>query len=194
MDPSSPPDRAELTRFLNELASGRPEAAAELMPYVHAQLRALAQGCLRKQPAGHTLQPTALVHEAFLKLFGSERDGWSDRKHFFALAAKSMRQILVDHARTQRRLKRGGGRLRVTFDESLAARSEDAPEVLDLDEALSELSAADERQGRIVELRFFGGLEVSEVAELLDLSKSTVEREWRAARAWLGVRLEVGGA
>lgn len=187
-------DRAHLTRFLNELALGREDAALGLMPYLHAQLRSLAQKSLRSQDAGHTLQPTALVHEAFLKMFVPERCAWNDRRHFFALAAKVMRQILVDHARNQQRLKRGDGRLRVTFDERIAAHPENALEVLDLDHALIELSTHDERQGRIVELRFFGGLEVDEVADLLELSTSTVEREWRAARAWLGVRLESLGA
>jgi RNA polymerase sigma factor (TIGR02999 family) len=187
-------DLPRLTSFLNELALGHAAAAEDLMPYVQAQLRGLAQSHLRGQPAGHTLQPTALVNEAFLRLFVPERCNWNDRRHFFALAAKVMRQILVDHARAQRRLKRGAGNLRVTLDERIVAREQDAPEVLDLDLALGELSALDERQGRIVELRFFGGLEVEEVAGVLALSKSTVEREWRAARAWLGVRLESLGA
>jgi RNA polymerase sigma factor (TIGR02999 family) len=186
-------DRSRLTRFLNELALGQVNAAESLLPYVHAQLRSLAQVHLRGQP-GHTLQPTALVHEAFLRLFVPERCAWNDRRHFFALAARVMRQVLVDQARAQRRLKRGEGMLRVTLDERVVARPSGELEMLDLDQALVELSSLDERQGRIVELRFFGGLEVEEVAGLLELSKSTVERDWRAARAWLGVRLESLGA
>lgn len=187
------PDRARLTRFLNDLASGQADDADRLMPYVHEQLRGLARGHLRSQSAGHTLEPTALVHEAYLRMFDRRRT-WKDRKHFFALAAKAMRQILVDHARAQQRLKRGRGKVRIALHEEMIGSTEDAVEVLDLDHAMVELSSLDDRQGRIVELRFFGGLEVEEVADLLSLSKSTVEREWRAARAWLGVRLAGRGA
>lgn len=190
MEENDGTDRAQLTRCLNELAQGRGEAAEELMPYVQSQLRVLAQKALSGQSAGHTLQPTALVNEAFLRLFEPRSSGWNDRKHFFALAARVMRQILVDHARAQGRMKRGGGQLRVTLDERQAESSLPSMELLDLDQALAELSTLDERQGRIVELRFFGGLEVREVADLLALSLSTVEREWRVARAWLGLRLE----
>jgi RNA polymerase sigma factor (TIGR02999 family) len=183
-------DRTHLTRFLNELASGSTDAAEGLMPYVYAQLHSLAQAHVRNQALAHTLQPTALLHEAYIKLFDADRCQWNDRQHFFALAAKVMRQILVDHARAQKRIKRGGGNVRVTLDESALGHAGNELEVLDLDQALVELSTQDERQGRIVELRFFGGLGVDEVAGILELSKSTVEREWRAARAWLGVRLE----
>jgi len=186
-------DREQLTHFLNRLALGQQEVADQLMPQVYAELRALAYSHLRNQSASHTLQPTALVHEAYLRLFDPKRCQWNDRQHFFALAARVMRQILVDHARAQHRIKRGEGRLRVTLDESAAGETGNDIEVLDLDAALTDLSSQDERQGRIVELRFFGGLEVEEVAGLLELSKSTVEREWRAARAWLGVRLEACG-
>ena len=183
-------DRTDLTSFLNGLARGQSDAATTLMPRVLGELRAIADAYLRRQSASHTLQPTALVHEAFLRLFDPDLVGFSDRKHFFALAAKSMRQVLVDHARAAQRDKRGGGRLRVTLDERLADPATPPPELLDLDHVLQELSELDERQGRIVELRFFGGLDVQEIAEVLTLSKSTVEREWRSARAWLGVRLE----
>ena len=192
-DPEDNPERGNLTRFLNAFALGNARAGDELMPQVYAELRALAQSHLRNQVASHTLQPTALVHEAYLRLFDPKRCQWNDRQHFFALAARVMRQILVDHARAQHRIKRGEGRLRVTLDESTPGQVTDDIGVLDLDEALSELSSQDERQGRIVELRFFGGLEVEEVAGVLALSKSTVERELRAARAWLGVRLEASG-
>lgn len=190
MDDSRDLDRADLTSFLNGLARGQPDAAGTLLPRVLAELHAIADGYLRRQPQGHTLQPTALVHEAFLRLFDPDRVGFNDRKHFFALAATSMRHVLVDHARAAQREKRGGDRLRVTLDERLADPATPPPELLDFDEVLQELSALDERQGRIVELRFFGGLDVQEIAEVMTLSKSTVEREWRAARAWLGVRLE----
>ncbi|NOT30832.1 MAG: sigma-70 family RNA polymerase sigma factor [Planctomycetes bacterium] len=188
------PDQHELTRFLNDLARGKAAAAETLMPFVYAELRGIAESHLRGQAPRHTLQPTALVHEAFLKLFDPDRVGWNDRKHFFALAAKAMRQVLVDHARRARRLKRGDGRLCVALDEHVAGPAGTATDLVDLNLALDELGALDERQGRIVELRYFGGLEVQEVAEVLAVSTSTVEREWRTARAWLGVRLEALGA
>jgi len=194
MDDSRDLDRADLTSFLNDLARGQADAAATLMPRVLSELHAIADAYLRRQSAGHTLQPTALVHEAFLRLFDRDLAHFNDRKHFFALAARSMRQVLVDHARAAQRDKRGGGRLRVTLDERLADPATPPPELLDFDAVLGELDALDERQGRIVELRFFGGLDVQEIAEVMALSKSTVEREWRAARAWLGVRLEGWGA
>jgi RNA polymerase sigma factor (TIGR02999 family) len=194
MDESRDHDRADLTSFLNRLARGQAEAAATLMPRVLSELHAIADAYLRRQPAGHTLQPTALVNEAFLRLFDADGVGFNDRKHFFALSARSMRQVLVDHARAAQRDKRGGGRLRVTLDERLADSATPPPELLDFEDVLQELGRLDERQARIVELRFFGGLDVPEVAEVMSLSKSTVEREWRAARAWLGVRLEGWGA
>jgi len=190
MDRRASDERPDLTRFLNGVARGDPACAQTLMPLVHDELRAIAAGYLRQDRFRHTLQPTALVHEAFLKLFDPERVAWNDRKHFFALAAKTMRQILMDYARKQGRQKRGADRLRVTLDEQVTGRAEPAVELLDLEDALVDLAAHDERQGRIVELRFYGGLDVQEVADLLELSKSTVEREWRAARAWLGLRLE----
>ena len=194
MDERNDAQRVQLTRFLNELAQGRSEVAERLMPHVEDQLRQLARVAMNGQAAHHTLQPTALVNEAFLRLFpgadGEPGPGWNDRQHFFALAAKIMRQVLVDHARRQGRQKRGGGQLRVTLAEQLAEADEPEVELLDLDDALRELSTVDERQGRIVELRFFGGLSVAEVADLLSVSLSTVEREWRLARAWIGLRLE----
>lgn len=188
------PDQHELTRFLNDLVRGKADAAETLMPFVYAELRGIAESHLRGQAPRHTLQPTALVHEAFLKLFDPDGVGWNDRTHFFALAAKAMRQVLVDHARRRQRLKRGGGGLSLTLDEHVAGQAGPGLDLLDLNAALEELSTLHERQGRIVELRYFGGLEVQEVAEVLAVSASTVEREWRTARAWLGVRLEALGA
>jgi RNA polymerase sigma factor (TIGR02999 family) len=194
MDQSQGHDRAELTRFLNRLARGEVDIAPTLMPRVQGELHAIADAYLRSQPVGHTLQPTALVNEAFLRLFDPDGVEFNDRKHFFALAARAMRQVLVDHARAEARQKRGGSRLRVTLDERLAETTPPPVEMLDLDEALHDLGTRDERQVRIVELRFFGGLEMQEVADVLALSKATVEREWRAARAWLGLRLQGRGA
>lgn len=162
------------------------------MPYLYGELRAIAEGCLKSQRPDHTLQPTALVHEAYLKLFDATELAPNDRKHFFRLAARAMRQLLIDHARARGRDKRAGDRGEVTLDEAIGAAAGIDFDWLDLDEALTDLAALDERQARVVELRYFGGLEVDDVAQVLDVSRSTVERDWRAARAWLGVRLDGG--
>lgn len=180
----------ELTVALRNLGRGA-GAEATLLPFVMTELRSVAAGYLAAQRADHTLQPTALVNEAFLKLFGSTAlGGVRDRAHFFALAAKAMRQILVDHARARRAVKRGAAR---SGEETLGDLSRGTvavnDELLDVDASLSELALLDERQARVVELRFFAGLEMPEVADVMELSLSTVEREWRAARAWLGRRL-----
>jgi RNA polymerase sigma factor (TIGR02999 family) len=158
------------------------------LPLVYQELRGLAGAMFRDQRANSTLQPTALVHEAFVRLIESERVDTRDRMHFRAVAASAMRQILADHARRRRALKRGGGATRVAWNEP-ASPGEPAVDLVQLDDALERLARLDERQHRIVELRFFSGLEVDEVAAVLDVSTSTVEREWRAARAWLGGRL-----
>lgn len=192
MSRAASPDRARLTLFLNELARGDPRAAESLMPVVYRELKAVARAQVRQQSPGATLQPTALVHEAFLRLFDTNQSGWNDRRHFFAFAAKTMRRILVDDARRKQRLKRGGGRLTIGLTSEPEAASGPPVDLVDLDLALEELGHRDEQQMRIVELRFFGGLEVQDVADLLAVSKSTIEREWRCARAWLGVRLEQG--
>lgn len=188
------PKPAELTAFLDALRDGgAPEAEEALMPHLYAELRRIAEACMRDQRPNHTLQPTALVSEAYLKLFQRSEADWNDRKHFFALAARAMRQLLVDHARSRGRVKRGGGAEAVTLDVAVAAAGGIDHDVLDLDEALCELAELDEQQARVVELRTFAGLEMAQIAEVLGVSLSTVEREWRASRAWLGVRLG-GGA
>ena len=181
----------DLTLALRELGAGRREAGEILLPAIVAELRAVAQAYLGARSASHTLQPTALVNEAFLKLFGSQAlAGVHDRSHFFALAARAMRQILTDHARARRAAKRGGGEEpEVTIVDTLGLGVASAEDLLDVDLALTELARVDERQARLVELRYFAGLEVEEVAEVMGVSVSTVEREWRAARAWLGRRL-----
>jgi RNA polymerase sigma factor (TIGR02999 family) len=138
-----------------------------------------------QERSGHTLQPTALVHEAFLKLIDQSRVDWRDRSHFFAIGAQAMRRILVNHAKSRGRVKRGGGKQKLPLDEALTVSLEDDDEILAVDEALEKLAALDERQAKIVELRFFGGLNVDEVAAVLGVSKRTVEREWAACRAWL---------
>ena len=187
MEPGADPPA--LTRYL--AAIGRdPTVDATCMPVLLAELGVIARSALRTQRQGHTLQPTALVHEAWLKLVGGEGASFRDRSHFFATAALAMRQVLVDHARARRSEKRGGRHQAVTLHTHLGGATA-PPEVdlLDLDQAVSELEELDERRARVVVLRYFGGLEVDEVAEVMGVSKTTVERDWRAARAWLWQRL-----
>jgi RNA polymerase sigma factor (TIGR02999 family) len=177
-----------LTRYLEAL--GRGETANGPEAVLFEELRAIAEAYLRTARAGVTLQPTVLVHEAYLKLFERTRAGWNDRAHFFAVAARAMRQILVDRARASASQKRGGARERITLDERAELSSAREMDLLELDDALAELAKRDERAARVVELRFFAGLEMEEVAAALSISLSTAEREWRAARAWLGARLD----
>lgn len=186
---------AEVTTLVNLSQAGDAGAGNRLMEAVYGELRRLASAYLAHQNAGHTLQPTALVHEAFIKLIDHDHSKWSGRAHFFAVAAKAMRHILVDHARARKADKRGGDWARVTLDAALMHVGDKGVDTLIVNEALEDLAKLDERQARIVELRFFGGLAVEEVAEVIGVSKSTVEAEWRMARAWLSKRLgdsEVG--
>ena len=176
---------AQATQLVTQLEHGDPSAAAELVPLVYSELRSLAAAILRQENRGHTLDPTALVHEAFLKLVDQTRVQWKGRAHFFAVCAQAMRRILVDHARGKHRQKRGGGRVRLTLKPDLALSPSRDEDVLALDEALEKLTRLDPRQARIVELRFFGGLNVSEVADVLGVSKRTVESDWTMVRAWL---------
>lgn len=175
----------EATQLLHALDANDPATAERLFAIVYDELRAVAGNCFRQQPFDHTLQPTALVNEAFLKLVGQTRIQWQSRAHFLAVAARAMRQVLIDHARGKARVKRGGEVCRVTMNEAVTPITDTDPELLDLDEALHKLAAMDERQSRIVELRFFGGMTVEEVAHVVGVSKTTVENEWRMARAWL---------
>jgi len=184
--PTSPGHPAgEITLLLIEWREGRSEAPGELFPLVYEELRALARGQLRRHPAGETLRPTALVHEAYLKLVDQTRVRINDREHFFALAAKAMRQILVDHARRSSALKRGGDAIRTVLSQDDASVELPVVEMLALDEALSHLESLEPRLAQVVELRFFGGLSVEETAAALDLSSRTVKRDWRKARAFL---------
>lgn len=190
-----------VTRLLEAARGGRRAAADELLPLVYDELRALAASLFRSQRRDHTLQPTALVHEVYARLVkprsetgdnevGGEGSGhWTGRAHFFAVAAKAMRQVLANHARDRRAGKRGGDWQRVTLSDKFIPGSERGLDLLALDEALQALSELDERQGRIVELRFFGEMTSEEIAHVLEVSVSTVEREWRMARAWLSGRL-----
>jgi RNA polymerase sigma factor (TIGR02999 family) len=158
------------------------------MPYVYAELRRRAAGQLRRERRGHTLRPTDLVHETYLRLC-EQNPAWQNREQFFAVASKLMRRILVDHARQRGAAKRGGG-LRVTLDEGAAAAPVVEPDLLDLDAALDELSGLDQRQASLVELRFFGGLEIAEAARALGVSLATANRDWAMAKAWLYRRLK----
>jgi RNA polymerase sigma factor (TIGR02999 family) len=191
MHPSSDPDElADLTLLLRNLNVSSESIPPEMLPALVAELRALARSCLGAERGKHTLQPTALINETFLKLIGSQSLGAiQDRKHFFALSARVMRQILVDYARQRAAGKRGGDAGRTTLADASAAMTVGDAELLDVNTALSELAELDERRARVVELRFFAGLEMDEVAAAMECSLSTVEREWRAARAWLGRRM-----
>lgn len=183
----------DVTTVLIRLGLGDKEAAEKLLPLVYDHLRAQASAYFRGQGASHTLQPTALVHEAYLRLVKQDSVSWKDRAHFFAVAATAMRQILTDHARGRRVAKRGGGWKRVTLDAAVTPPSEPEIDTVVLDAALTRLAVFDERKHRVAILRFFGGLTVEEVAEIEAVSKSTVESEWRSARAWLSHELSKGG-
>lgn len=181
----SPPPPEEVTGLLRAWRDGDRGALDRLMPRVYDELRRVAGRYLRHERPDHTLQPTALVHEAYLRLIGAERPQWRDRLHFYAVAAQVMRRVLVDHARAHRADKRGGGARPVPLDEGIDAGVERTADLVALDEALAALAAIDARKARIVELHHFAGLTVAETAEVLDLSVSTIVLEARLARAWL---------
>jgi RNA polymerase sigma-70 factor (ECF subfamily) len=182
----------EVTRWLRRWSDGDPEALDQLVPLVDAELRRLAKDYLQGERQDHTLQTTALVNEAFIRLIDWKSVSWQNRAHFFGVSAQLMRHILVDMARARRSRKRGGGRSRVTLDEALLA-GQPTVDVVEVDDVLRSLGAMDPRKGRIVELRFFGGLDTKETAEVLGLSTRSVEREWNLARAWLLRELERTG-
>ena len=176
----------DLTHVLDAAAAGDPRAARELLPLVYDELRRLAAARLAHEAPGQTLDATALVHEAYLRLVGpADARRWQDRGHFFAAAAQAMRNLLVDHARRKRRDKHGGGRRRVELDESVPASPGAEPDLLALDEALTRLAAADPEAAAVVQLRYFGGLSIEEAAEALGTSRATAYRHWAFARAWL---------
>jgi RNA polymerase sigma-70 factor (ECF subfamily) len=177
--------REDVTVLLAELTKGNKDAASKLIPLVYDELRRLASGYMRRERGDHTLQATALVHEAYLKLVEQRSVDWQSRAHFFGIAAQVMRRILVDHARGHLREKRGGGERTVPIDEALVFAPEQSLELVKLDEALERLTKLDPRQGKIVELRFFGGLTVEQAADLLGISQKTVKRDWSMAKAWL---------
>jgi RNA polymerase sigma-70 factor, ECF subfamily len=175
-----------ITQLLYELKSGEREALGDLLPLVYDELRRLADNYLRRERVDHTLQPTALVHEAYLRLIGQKPIDWQNRAHFFGVAARLMREILIEYARARNRFKRGGGfKTIIALDDAVSFSSEKQLDVIALDEALSQLENLDERQARIVEMKFFGGLSIEEIAEVLDISPATVKREWSTAKLFL---------
>jgi RNA polymerase sigma-70 factor, ECF subfamily len=179
------PEPQEVTRLLIAWRNGDQAALNELLPLVYQELRRLARRRLGRERDGHTLQTTALVHEAYLRLIDQKETQWQNRAHFFAIAAQMMRRILVDHARARQYQKRGGKARQVSLDEALEVSDERAAEVVALDEALTALAEFDERKSRMVELRFFGGLSIEETAEVLQVSPGTVMRDWTLAKTWL---------
>lgn len=175
----------QVTTLLVRWREGDSEALEELMPLVYGELRRLAGHYLRKERSDHTLQSTALVHEAYLRLAGQSPPEWQNRAHFFGIAARIMRQILVEHARARDAAKRGGGACRLTLDAAVAISDRTDVDILELDRALTGLAELDPQQSRIVELRFFGGLTIEDTSEVLGISPATVKRDWVTARAWL---------
>ena len=189
------PDHGEVTRILSDAGGlSREETLEQLLPLVYNELRALAQARLGHERPDHTLQATALVHEAYIRLVGWEQQSWSDRAHFYRAAAEAMRRILIDHARRRARAKRGGGRVRVDLEFANLSTWNDPDELLALDEALCRLMDEDPMAAEIVKLRFFTGLSVEDTAKALELSVRTVHREWKFARAWLFRALGEGAA
>lgn len=179
------PAPQDITMLLGKAAGGERGAFDALLPAVYEELHLLAERHLRRERPDHTLQTTALVHEAYLKMVDQREARWQNRAHFFAVAAMAMRRILVNHAKSARRIKRGGGRGRVPLDEAAVVAPEADVDLVALDEALTRLAAFDERKSRIVELRFFGGMSVEETAEVLAIGPATVKRDWALAKAWL---------
>ena len=184
------PSHGAVTELLRAWSDGDDAALEQLIPLMEAELRRLARGYMGRERQGHTLQTTALVNEAFLRLTGARQVRWQDRGHFLGISARLMRRVLVDYARRRGFHKRGGDAQRVTLHEGVVAASDPAVDVVALDRALEALEKSDARKGRIVELRFFGGLSVEETAEVLNVSTDTVKRDWRLAKLWLLRELE----
>ena len=184
MDPSDS-KQENVSRLLSEASTGSEKAASELLPVVYRELHALASRRMASERLEHTLQATALVHEAYIKLVDDKATTWEDRAHFIGIASRAMRQILVDHARRRNAAKRGGDRKRLSLHSSAAMMEKDPIDVVALDDALTRLSQLDDRQSRLVELRFFGGLTAQEATKVLGVSLSTVESDWRMAKSWL---------
>ncbi len=176
----------QITQLLNQWSNGDAEVLDDLMPLVYVELRRQASGYLRRERSNHTLQPTALINEAYLKLIDQRDVKWQNRAHFFAIAAQAMRRILVDYARERKREKRGGAAENLPLDEALTIVSQEkSVDLVALDEALNKLARFDERQAKVVELRYFSGLSIDETAEVLNVSNVTIRRDWNMAKAWL---------
>ena len=188
-----PSTRQEVTQLLGDWSGGNQGALEKLIPLVQPELHRLAHYYMSRERAGHTLQTTALLNEAYLQLTDKTQPRWQNRTHFMAVAAQLMRRIMVDHARARHALKRGAGAIRVTLDETAWVTEERAEELLALDEALEKLAEFDRRRCEIVEMRYFGGLTVEEIADVLKVHPNTVMRDWRAAKAWLYAELSTEG-
>jgi len=189
----SPPSPLQLTQLLIAWSDGSREALDELFPLVYDELRRIARRHMRRERAGHTLQTTALVNDAYLRLIDQTQVRWQNRAHFFAIAAQMMRRILVDHARERAVEKRGGGARHVPLDDALVVSDAKAAELVALDDALKSLAEIDPRRAEVVELRYFGGLSNDEIAEVLNVHANTVTRDWNMARAWLYKELNKEG-
>jgi RNA polymerase sigma factor (TIGR02999 family) len=181
--------KGDITRLLSKAQEGDRESLDELLPIVYHELRIIAKSKLRSERENHTLQATALVHEAYLRLLEQTEVDWKNRLHFFSIASEMMRRILVNYAVQRNAQKRGDGATRLELDEAVSYAAQKDFDLVALDDALKELAEYDEKQAKIVELRFFGGLTIEETAEVLEISDSTVKREWRMAKAWLKTRL-----
>jgi len=184
----------EITKLLAELNAGKPDVSARLVALVYPELHAIAGRCMRRERPDHTLQATVLVHEAYLRLVGQSNIQWESRAQFFGFAAAVMRRVLVDYAREHRALKRGGAAARVTLDDALLVTEEHMDRVLMIDDSLQKLAGVDPEQARVVELRFFAGMNVEETAAVLGISTATVKREWSHAKAWLQRDMRSRGA
>ena len=185
-------DNTQITRLLGRVVGGDREAVDILFPMVYEHLRKLAQNQLRQERKDHTLNATALVHEAYLKLVDQHEVSWQNRVHFYALAATAMRRILIDYARRRKAGKRGGDQVQITLNEEIMSSDTKTDRLIELDEALNRLETVHPRQCKVVELRFFAGLKEDEIAESMNVSVATVKRDWRLARAWLARELEPG--
>jgi RNA polymerase sigma factor (TIGR02999 family) len=184
--------QGELTQLLVQWSNGDQDALNKLMPLVYDELRRLARSYLRRERPDHTLQPTALIHEVYLRLVDHKNFRWQDRAHFFAVVAQSMRRVLIDHARGHSAAKRGGSELKISLDEAIGLPQARNLDLVALDDALNALALVDQQQSRIVELRFFGGLSIEETAEVLGISAATVKRDWVVAKAWLYGKIKKG--
>lgn len=182
-------DKSEITQLLLKASKGKEDAYEKLFPLVYDELKRIARIQLNREYGNHTLSKTELVHEVYLKLIDQTRIDWKDRTHFYAISARSMRQILVDHARKKKAQKRGGDKTHVSLEEDEIDIRKHAEQIVELDELLKQLADLDERMAKTVELRFFGGMSIEETAEFLEISTSTVDRDWQKARGWLYQRL-----